>query len=85
MASSSATAAKEPAGLEHACGVITRLLEDANDPAWKDEQATRTGSHLLNKYIGPEAQTRRRRLRYAARRHWCNCLQTFALTFSQTS
>jgi ABC-type branched-subunit amino acid transport system substrate-binding protein len=50
MASSIATAPK-PAGpkngSEKALGVITAaFLKDANDPAWKDEQAGRTGRHL---------------------------------------
>src|SRR6478752_6238768 len=41
MASSIATALK-PAGLENASGVVTAaFLKDANDPAWKDEQATK--------------------------------------------
>src|SRR5258708_37335646 len=39
MSSSIGTTLK-PAGLENALGVITAtFLKDANDPAWKDEQA----------------------------------------------
>ena len=50
MASSIATALK-PAGLENASGVITAaFLKDANDPAWKDEQATKDWLAFVDKY-----------------------------------
>jgi ABC-type branched-subunit amino acid transport system substrate-binding protein len=54
MASSIATAPK-PAGpqngSEKALGVITAtFLKDANDPAWKDEQATRDWQTFVEKY-----------------------------------
>src|SRR4029453_4437503 len=50
MASSIATAIK-PAGLENASGVITAaFLKDANDPAWKDEQATKDWLAFFEKY-----------------------------------
>jgi ABC-type branched-subunit amino acid transport system substrate-binding protein len=50
MASSIATALK-PAGLENALGVITAaFLKDANDPAWKDEQATKDWQTFFDKY-----------------------------------
>ena len=50
MASSIATALK-PAGLENASGVITAaFLKDADDPAWKDEQATNDWQAFVAKY-----------------------------------
>src|SRR5258705_13262346 len=50
MASSIATALK-PAGLENALGVITAaFLKDANDPVWKDEQATKDWLAFVDKY-----------------------------------
>ena len=50
MASSIATGLK-PAGPENAVGVITAAyLKDANDPAWKDEQATSDWRAFLEKY-----------------------------------
>jgi ABC-type branched-subunit amino acid transport system substrate-binding protein len=50
MASSIATALT-PAGLDNALGVITAtFLKDANDPAWKDEQATRDWQAFLARY-----------------------------------
>src|SRR6202047_2617505 len=50
MAASIATALK-PAGLENAVGVTTAtFLKDANDPAWKDEQATRAWQSFVDKY-----------------------------------
>jgi ABC-type branched-subunit amino acid transport system substrate-binding protein len=50
MASSIATALK-PAGSENASGVITAaFLKDANDPAWKDEQATKDWQAFFDKY-----------------------------------
>jgi ABC-type branched-subunit amino acid transport system substrate-binding protein len=50
MASSIATALK-PAGLENAVGVITAaFLKDANDPAWKDEQAAKDWQAFVDKY-----------------------------------
>src|SRR5712672_1449345 len=50
MSSSIATALK-PAGLENALGVITAaFLKDANDPAWKDEQATNDCQAFVDKY-----------------------------------
>ena len=50
MASSIATGLK-PAGPENAIGVITAAyLKDANDPAWKDEQATSDLQAFLEKY-----------------------------------
>jgi len=50
MASSIATVLK-PAGLENALGVITAaFLKDANDPAWKDEQATSDWQIFVEKY-----------------------------------
>src|SRR5437868_7384937 len=50
MASSIATVLK-PAGLENALGVITAaFLKDANDPAWKDEQATKDWQAFVDKY-----------------------------------
>jgi ABC-type branched-subunit amino acid transport system substrate-binding protein len=50
MASSIAMALK-PAGLENAVGVITAaFLKDANDPAWKDEQATSNWRAFIDKY-----------------------------------
>jgi branched-chain amino acid transport system substrate-binding protein len=50
MASSIATGLK-PAGPENAVGVITAAyLKDANDPAWKDEQATSDWQAFLEKY-----------------------------------
>jgi branched-chain amino acid transport system substrate-binding protein len=50
MASSIATALK-PAGLENAVGVITAAyLKDANDPAWKEDQAASEWQSFLEKY-----------------------------------
>jgi len=50
MASSIATALK-PAGLENALGVITAaFLKDADDPAWKDEQAAGDWQAFVDKY-----------------------------------
>src|SRR5438132_5642755 len=50
MASSIATALK-PAGLENALGVVTAaFLKDANDPAWKDEQAAKDWQAFVEKY-----------------------------------
>ena len=50
MASSIAMAL-EPAGLENAAGVITAtFLKDANDPAWKDEQAANNWQAFIDKY-----------------------------------
>jgi len=50
MASSIAMALK-PAGLENALGVITAaFLKDANDPAWKGEQATNDWQAFVGKY-----------------------------------
>ncbi|MEO8317197.1 MAG: ABC transporter substrate-binding protein [Bradyrhizobium sp.] len=50
MSSSIATALK-PAGLENAVGVITAAyLKDANDPAWKDDQAAIEWQSFLEKY-----------------------------------
>ena len=54
MASSIATAPKyaDPEnGSENALGIITAaFLKDANDPAWKDEQATRNWQAFVEKY-----------------------------------
>jgi ABC-type branched-subunit amino acid transport system substrate-binding protein len=50
MASSIATVL-QPAGLENALGVITAaFLKDANDPVWKDEQATKDWQIFVEKY-----------------------------------
>jgi ABC-type branched-subunit amino acid transport system substrate-binding protein len=50
MASSIATALK-PAGLENALGVVTAgFLKDADDPAWKDQQASRDWQAFIEKY-----------------------------------
>jgi ABC-type branched-subunit amino acid transport system substrate-binding protein len=50
MASSIATGLK-PAGVENAVGVITAAyLKDANDPAWKDQQAGADWQAFLDKY-----------------------------------
>jgi ABC-type branched-subunit amino acid transport system substrate-binding protein len=50
MASSIATGLK-PAGLENAVGVITAAyLKDADDPAWKDQQAGADWQAFLDKY-----------------------------------
>jgi branched-chain amino acid transport system substrate-binding protein len=50
MASSIAAGLK-PAGLENAVGVVTAAyLKDANDPAWKDEQAGADWQVFLEKY-----------------------------------
>jgi ABC-type branched-subunit amino acid transport system substrate-binding protein len=50
MASSIATALK-PAGLENALGVVTAgFLKDADDPAWKDQQASRDWQTFIEKY-----------------------------------
>src|SRR4249919_3684285 len=50
MSSSIATALK-PAGAENALGVITAtFLKDANDPAWKDEQAVKDWQTFTEKY-----------------------------------
>jgi branched-chain amino acid transport system substrate-binding protein len=50
MASSIATALK-PAGLENAAGVITAAyLKDADDPAWKDDQAAIDWRSFLDRY-----------------------------------
>jgi ABC-type branched-subunit amino acid transport system substrate-binding protein len=50
MASSIAMALK-PAGLENALGVITAaFLKDANDPAWKGEQANNDWQAFVDKY-----------------------------------
>src|SRR5207302_8038864 len=50
MASSIATVLK-PAGPENALGVITAtFLKDANDPAWKDEQAIKDWQTFTEKY-----------------------------------
>jgi branched-chain amino acid transport system substrate-binding protein len=48
---SSIGAALKPAGLENAAGVITAAyLKDANDPAWKDDQAATEWQSFLEKY-----------------------------------
>ena len=50
MASSIAAGLK-PAGVENAVGVITAAyLKDANDPAWKDQQAGADWQAFLDKY-----------------------------------
>jgi ABC-type branched-subunit amino acid transport system substrate-binding protein len=50
MASSIAMALT-PAGLENSAGAITAaFLKDANDPAWKDEQATNDWRSFIDKY-----------------------------------
>ncbi|CAN7735188.1 ABC transporter substrate-binding protein [Bradyrhizobium sp. LjRoot220] len=50
MSSSIATVLK-PAGPEKALGVITAtFLKDANDPAWKDEQAVKDWLAFIEKY-----------------------------------
>jgi ABC-type branched-subunit amino acid transport system substrate-binding protein len=50
MASSIGTALR-PAGLENTVGVITAaFLKDANDPAWKDEQAIKDWQVFFDKY-----------------------------------
>jgi branched-chain amino acid transport system substrate-binding protein len=50
MASSIATTLK-PAGVENAVGAITAaFLKDPNDPAWKDEQATKDWRSFADKY-----------------------------------
>src|SRR3979490_686430 len=50
MSSSIATALK-PAGAENALGVITAtFLKDANDPAWKDDEAVKDWQIFLEKY-----------------------------------
>ena len=50
LASSIAMALK-PAGPENAVGVVTAaFLKDANDPAWKNEQATNDWRAFLDKY-----------------------------------
>ena len=50
MASSIAAALK-PAGLENAAGVITAAyLKDADDPAWKDDQAAAEWQSFLERY-----------------------------------
>jgi ABC-type branched-subunit amino acid transport system substrate-binding protein len=49
--SSSIATALQPAGLENAVGVVTAAyLKDANDPAWKDEQASADWQAFLDKY-----------------------------------
>lgn len=49
--SSSITTALKPAGPENALGVITAtFLKDANDPAWKDEQAVQDWQRFIEKY-----------------------------------
>jgi ABC-type branched-subunit amino acid transport system substrate-binding protein len=49
--SSSIATALQPAGLENAIGVVTAAyLKDANDPAWKDEQASADWQAFLDKY-----------------------------------
>jgi len=50
MSSSIATALK-PAGAENALGVITAtFLKDANDPAWKDDEAVKDWQTFTEKY-----------------------------------
>jgi len=50
MSSSIATVLK-PAGPEKALGVVTAtFLKDANDPAWKDEQAVKDWQTFIQKY-----------------------------------
>jgi ABC-type branched-subunit amino acid transport system substrate-binding protein len=50
MASSIATALK-PAGLENAVGTITAaFLKDINDPAWKNDQATKDWQSFIDRY-----------------------------------
>jgi branched-chain amino acid transport system substrate-binding protein len=56
MASSIATAL-EPAKLENAVGVITAaFLKDANDPAWKDRQATKEWQAFIDHYSRAEGK-----------------------------
>jgi ABC-type branched-subunit amino acid transport system substrate-binding protein len=51
MASSIGTVLK-PAGLENASGVISAtFLKDANDPAWKDDPATKAWLAFADKYL----------------------------------
>jgi branched-chain amino acid transport system substrate-binding protein len=48
---SSIAAGLTPAGLENAVGVITAAyLKDANDPAWKEQQASADWKAFLDKY-----------------------------------
>jgi ABC-type branched-subunit amino acid transport system substrate-binding protein len=48
---SSIAMALEPAGLDNASGVITAaFLKDANDPAWKGQQASRDWQSFVDKY-----------------------------------
>lgn len=48
---SSIAAGLQPAGVENASGVITAAyLKDANDPAWKEEQAGAEWQSFLEKY-----------------------------------
>jgi ABC-type branched-subunit amino acid transport system substrate-binding protein len=50
MASSIGTTLR-PAGLENALGVITAtFLKDANDPAWRNQQAARDWQSFVDKY-----------------------------------
>src|SRR6201993_2362560 len=49
--SSSIAPALKPAALENAVGAITAaFLKDANDPAWKDEQAPKDWQPFVDKY-----------------------------------
>ncbi|WP_338076352.1 ABC transporter substrate-binding protein [Bradyrhizobium erythrophlei] len=48
---SSIAMALEPAGLDNASGVITAaFLKDANDPAWKGQQASRDWQSFVDRY-----------------------------------
>jgi ABC-type branched-subunit amino acid transport system substrate-binding protein len=69
MSSSIATVLK-PAGPEKALGVVTAtFLKDANDPAWKDEQAVKDWQTFIEKIQSGRRQGRqRRRVRLRSRR-----------------
>jgi ABC-type branched-subunit amino acid transport system substrate-binding protein len=74
MASSIATAPK-PAGPDSALGAITAaFLKDANDPAWKDEQASKDWPAFRAKTTMPPS------LATPPPRHWLKCSNNAAMT-----
>jgi len=83
MASSIATALK-PAGSENALGVITAtFLKDANDPAWKDEQATKDWQAFFDKYNRAGGKDDSAAIFRLPRppRHWPKCSNSAARTY----
>ena len=63
-------------------GVITAaFLKDANDPAWKDEQAARDWQAFIEKYNRAGGKDDNAAVfGYAPPRHWLKCSNNAAMT-----